>query len=283
MSLLPEIVDAAARGELPAYAPRMAVFHRACAAELRAILAEVPVSAGDRVLDLACGDGIYATWLAERVGDRGRVVAADINKRFLELAGRRARASGLEHRIELRAADVRQLPFGDAAFDAVWCAHSLYSLPDPDQALAEMRRVARPGGRVAVLENDSLHYLLMPWPPGLELALQEAQLSALRARGERVRKFYIGRRLRGVLMQAGLQGSRVRTFAIDHQAPLGTDERAFLAAYLAELAERTRPYLDPRSSAAFERAIDPGEPGYLLARPDFFTTHLEILACGSKP
>jgi SAM-dependent methyltransferase len=278
-----KIRRAAERGELPSYAPRMAAFHRSCAVELKTIVSHVPLIPGQSVLDLACGDGFYLGWLAERVGRDGHVVGADLSERYLALAETRvaeARLGGAP--IELSRADVRRLPFDDKSFDVVWCAHSLYSLPDPDQALAEMRRVTRPGGVVAVLENDSLHYLLMPWPPELELAVQQAQLLAARAEHSK-RKLYIGRRLPSALLRAGLEGYRVKTFSIDHQAPLDDDERTFLADYLRELAERTRPFLEPDARAAFEQAISPEGDGYLLDRSDCFITQLEILAWAREP
>lgn len=269
------------RGELPTYAPRLAAFHRACAGELRALVAALPIRPGDLVLDVACGDGAYTVWLAERVGGDGRVLGVDLNARYLSLARERARRCDVGHRIELVRGDARALPFDDASFDAVWCAHSLQSLPDPDGVLCEMRRVVRPGGLVAVLENDSLHYLMLPLAPELELAVQEAQLEG--ARTHRARNLYIGRRLRGVLSRGGLEQTRVKTFSIDHQAPLDRDERAFLGDYLRELGERTREYLDPSSRRALESAITPDSDDYLLDRADFFTTHLEILAWGREP
>jgi hypothetical protein len=154
-------------------------------------------------------------------------------------------------------------------------------LPDPDGVLREMRRVVRPGGLVAVLENDSLHYLMLPLAPELELAVQEAQLAG--ARTHHARNLYIGRRLRGVLARGGLERTRVKTFSIDHQAPLDRDERAFLGDYLRELGERTREHLDPSSRRALDDAITPDTEHYLLDRDDFFTTHLEILAWGREP
>ena len=68
-------------------------------------------------------------------------------------------------------ADLRHLPIPDDSFDLVWCAQSLYSLPDPVDALRRMARAARPGGIVAVFENDEFHHVLLPWPVEVELAL----------------------------------------------------------------------------------------------------------------
>ena len=55
--------------KLPGYAPTLLAYHRAFAEELREVVAGLPIRPGDRVLDLACGDGAYARWLAEPLGN----------------------------------------------------------------------------------------------------------------------------------------------------------------------------------------------------------------------
>jgi hypothetical protein len=59
------------RSAIPGYAPALAAYHRAFAEELQSMIAELPIGAGDRVLDVACGDGSYSGWLAEHVGPSG--------------------------------------------------------------------------------------------------------------------------------------------------------------------------------------------------------------------
>lgn len=105
------------------------------------------IGAGDRVLDVATGTGIVARTVADRVGPTGRVVGLDINPAMLATA--RAAADGTVPTIEWRAGDVGALPFDDEAFDAVLCQEAVQFLPDRAAAIAEMRRVVRPGGRVA--------------------------------------------------------------------------------------------------------------------------------------
>ena len=61
-------------------------FHRAFAGELRGMVDTLPIEAGQSVLDMACGDGVYTPWLAERVGVRGRVAAVDVLAEYLERA-----------------------------------------------------------------------------------------------------------------------------------------------------------------------------------------------------
>ena len=109
---------------------------------------------GDRVLDVACGTGVLARHLAERVGPTGSVVGLDLNEGMLAVATRQAPG------VEWRQGRAEQLPFEDASFDAVVSQFGLMFFEDRPRALREMRRVLRPGGRLAVavwdrLENSS--------------------------------------------------------------------------------------------------------------------------------
>jgi SAM-dependent methyltransferase len=105
---------------------------------------------GDRVLDVACGSGAVAAAARERVGPEGVVTGLDRNPDMLAVA--RRKQPGLDW-AEGRAED---LPFDDEAFDAVLCQFGLMFFEDRAQALVEMRRVLRPGGRVAVAVWDRL-------------------------------------------------------------------------------------------------------------------------------
>lgn len=267
---------------LPAYAPMLAAYHRAAAVELRSMIAALALQPGAQVLDVASGDGVYLGLLGEQVGSAGRVVGVDISPAYLRVAEQHVRERGLEQRVSLQLGDVAQLPFADDSFDLVWCAHSLYSLPDPLVALREMRRVVRPGGTVAVLENDTLHHMLLPWPAELELAVRQAQLAALEQTTSLTGRFYIGRNLCGSFELAGLSECSVTTYTIDRRAPLSQDERTFVEYYLHDLRERAMPHLEPAARDAFDLLLRPGSRLYLLDQPGFFLSHLEIVARGVK-
>ena len=267
---------------LPGYAEMLDAYHRAREHELRALVAELPIVSGDRVLDVASGDGCYSLWLADR---GAQVVGVDRSPAYLALARERAASRPQARRVRFEMADAGALPFADAAFDLAWCAQSFYSLPDPLAALREMIRVTRPGGHIAVLENDTLHHVLLPWPAELEVAVRHAQLRALSAEhaGQGLDKFYIGRNLCGIFRQCGIDRCEVRTFPVERHAPLSDDEERFLGGYFADLRERAWPYMDDAARAAFDMLFDPCAKTYLIRQPDFHLTHLEALAIGFKP
>ncbi len=269
--------------KLPGYAPTLMAYHRALAQELRGAVAGLPLRPGDRVLDLACGDGVYSRWLAERIGESGRVLSVNISPAFLDLARQGLDGDPPADRVGLVRADLEHLPIPDDSFDLVWCAQSLYSLPDPVNALRRMERAARPGGIVAVLENDELHHVLLPWPVEVEVAIRGAELAALAEKSDKPQKFYVGRHLRRVFRAAGLAECRHRTWTIDRQAPLGPDDRAYLSGYLEDLRKKIRPHLEPEVRDEFERLADPDSDAYLLDGPDFTATFLNHTAWCVKP
>jgi demethylmenaquinone methyltransferase/2-methoxy-6-polyprenyl-1,4-benzoquinol methylase len=109
----------------------------------RAVVRAVDAHPGERILDLAAGTGTSTQPFADLGAD---VVACDFSLGMLRV-GRRERPS-----LPYIAGDAMQLPFADASFDAVTISFGLRNVHDTVAALAEMRRVTRPGGRLVVCE-----------------------------------------------------------------------------------------------------------------------------------
>ena len=108
------------------------------------------IGPGQRVLDVAAGAGEPALSAADRVGPTGSVLATDISANILAFAAEIARERGLTN-VEPRVRDGEHLELPDAAFDAVLSRVGLIYFPDQQRALSEMRRVLKPGGRVAAI------------------------------------------------------------------------------------------------------------------------------------
>jgi ubiquinone/menaquinone biosynthesis C-methylase UbiE len=103
---------------------------------------------GERVLDVCCGTGVIARLAAERVGAGGSVTAIDIAPDMIDVA--RNLPSPAEPPIEWHVGDATALPFPDDSYDVVLCQMGLMFLENRGAALAEMRRVLKPGGRLVL-------------------------------------------------------------------------------------------------------------------------------------
>lgn len=105
---------------------------------------------GDVVLDVACGTGALARVAAEWVGASGSVTGIDINEGMLAVAQQKT------PHLTWRQGAAESLPFDDQSFDHVMCQFGLMFFKNPERALAEMMRVLRPGGKLAVAVWDTL-------------------------------------------------------------------------------------------------------------------------------
>jgi arsenite methyltransferase len=120
------------------------------------------IGTGATVLDVGCGVGVTACFLAKRYGCR--VVGVDIRAKMVERSEERARREGVADRVAFRVADAQDLPFDDGLFDAV-ITESVTSFPEDQQcAVDEYVRVTRLGGYVGLAEST---WLKMPPPPEL--------------------------------------------------------------------------------------------------------------------
>ena len=123
---------------------------------------------GSRILELGCGDGTLWSANADRIPQCERIVLSDFSPGMLDEARDRLRTLGPA--FEYAAADAASIPFADGRFDAVIANHMLYHVPDRPQALAEIRRVLRPGGRLTastagVRHLQQLHELTERFAP----------------------------------------------------------------------------------------------------------------------
>ena len=112
------------------------------------LLEAAALRTGERVLDVACGTGVIARAAAAKVGTSGSVTGVDVAPDMIDVAKGVAAPDGSH--VEWQVADAAALPVPDAGFDVVLCQMGLMFMEDRLGALAEMRRVLGPGGRIAV-------------------------------------------------------------------------------------------------------------------------------------
>jgi len=168
------------------------------------------VREGDRVLDVAGGSGDLARAFARRVGPTGEVWLTDVNRPMLEVGRDRLLDDGMV--LPLAQCDGERLPFRAESFDCVSIGFGLRNMTHKDRALAEMRRVLKPGGRLLVLEfsrvwkplakaYDWYSFKVLPWLGG-RVAKDEASYRYL---AESIRVHPDQEALRSLMEQAGLE------------------------------------------------------------------------------
>jgi SAM-dependent methyltransferase len=163
------------------------------------------VSSGMDVLDVGCGVGSIALDLAPALAP-GRAVGIDADSEQIETARRSAAERGIEN-AEFVTSSVYELPFAEATFDVVYANAVLMYVRDQVRALAEMRRVLRPAGLAAVIDDDLGTVVISPDRRELRLAPRLFECAVAHEGNARY-----SRRLRTLMLEAGF----ARTQGVAH-------------------------------------------------------------------
>jgi len=241
----------------------------------------VGIQPGWRVLDAGCGGGHFLPWLASLVGPTGRVAALDLAPENVATVEARLPTLGLPCPVEARVGSLLALPYPDDAFDAAWCANTTQYLTDAElaSALAELRRVVRPGGLVAVKDIDATLMRLTTRNPLLLRCYQDARYrgGAAQARGT-----WRGPELHPRLTQAGLVDVWAQTTLIERHAPLRPVEKQFLIgvirAFAATAAGMDLPEEDRAEWAWLHKHAEAW-----VEDPTYYCREGNVLAVGTVP
>jgi ubiquinone/menaquinone biosynthesis C-methylase UbiE len=251
---------------------------RACVTTYRQLLEDVGIQRGWHVLDAGCGGGTFLPWLSELVGRDGRISAIDLAEENVRLASACARSPEVRCPVDVRQANLTELPFLPASFDAVWCSNTVQYLDDDQltKALAEMRRVVRPGGLVAVKELDARLITARPGDPYLFSDFFRAAGATPGYARQLLRSGELYRWFR----RAGLTEVRQRTVLAEHFAPLSPDARTFYGRACAQIAAMASKL---GASQAWARFEDPDGAANPLDDPDAYISEGNLLAVGVVP
>jgi demethylmenaquinone methyltransferase/2-methoxy-6-polyprenyl-1,4-benzoquinol methylase len=155
MTLAPDAVRSMFDRIAPVYDPMNRIMTAGLDVRWRRLAAEAVVRPGDRVLDGACGTGDFA--VADLRAGARRVTGLDFSERMLERARRK------EPQVEWVQGDLLALPFEDATFDSATVGFGVRNVADLELCLRELRRVLKPGGRLAILEITQPRGVLRPF------------------------------------------------------------------------------------------------------------------------
>ncbi|MER6423335.1 methyltransferase domain-containing protein [Streptomyces sp. NPDC001137] len=248
----------------------------ACAAYYEDALDDLGIQPGWQVLDAGCGSGAFLPRIAELVGPQGGISALDLAAESAERAAERMRGHPARAPLEVRQGSVLELPYADGTFDAVWCANTTQYLDDGQlaRALAELRRVTRPGGLVAVKDVDGTLSTVRPADPFLITDFFRASAES----NGYARQLLRGRDLYRRLRAAGLTSVRQRTILMEHHAPLSPAALRFYGNACARFARQATSLDIPGDWAPF---LDPDHPAHPLRDPDGYISEGNVIAIGT--
>jgi SAM-dependent methyltransferase len=238
------------------------------------LLVRIGLEPGQSAIDLGCGPTGILELLSAAVSPGGRVVGLDADPAHTAMARQYVIQRGLAN-VEVVTADARHTGLPPGAFDLVHARTLLVNIPDPAGVVAEMVRLARPGGWVASQEPDAEHAVCYPPLPAWD-RLREIFSVSIDRLGADLR---IGRRLPELFRQAGLADVEVAVHA--PTSPAGHSRRTLLP----DLVRSMRPRIlelglsDDQELAGLDRTVREH-----LADPHTLTVpHLLVVAWGRKP
>jgi ubiquinone/menaquinone biosynthesis C-methylase UbiE len=241
-------------------------------AEARRLIADLGLPAGSRGLDVGCGIGLYALWLAEAVGPGGGVIGIEPEMEKVEAARALVGGRVAPGRLEFRPGDGTAIPLPDRSVDWLWCGDVLHHIIDTEKALREFCRVVRPGGPIVVKESQVPAAMFLPGHPELERRIQLAEIRRTLAEGGG-RSFQERRQTTpAALRAAGLAGPSLRTYMLERRAPLAGIDHDYIqhTVFSRNWGDRLRELLSAEDWEARTGLCDEASPGNVLRGPDYY-------------
>ena len=245
--------------------------------EARALLArlgELGLRPGQTALDLGCGPRGILDLLAEAVGPGGRVVGLDADPAHVAAARQFAFGQGLAN-VEVLAGDARHTGLPAESFDLVHTRTLLVTIPEPAEVVAEMARLAKPGGLVASQEADAEFSICYPPLPEWDRLLALFRASFPRAGAD----LRLGRRLPELFRAAGLTDVGATVYAGSY--PAGHSRRTVIP----DLVRSLHPVILGLGLAGERELadVDAAVRAHLADPRTLMMPHLLVTAWGRKP
>lgn len=247
----------------------------------RAVL-DLEISGCRSILDAGCGVGGNLPLLAGLAGEAAHVTGLDISDEFISLARKDVIERGLGERISLVRGDIKSMPFGYGEFDCVVsvdCGGYPYSA-DPASLMRELRRVAGPGGVVALLGWSCQQ--LLPGHSLLESRLNTASsLTAFSGAGDSPATHFFA--APGWFQNTGFVSIKSKSYLGDIHSPLSDKEKEAVLALFDMLWSDSRGAVSDDEWQLYERISRPGTADFLLEKPDYYGFFIYTCFSGQVP
>ena len=239
---------------------------------VRPWLAELAMEPGSRGLDVGCGMGLYALWLASIVGPQGQVVAIDPSPDRVAETETTLQGTSEAARVTVKQGSGVALDEPDQHFDWVWCSDVLHHIDDAVTAVQEFKRVTKPSGTIYIKESQVQPALLLPGHLDLERQLQRADIEfQKREAGEHS---FTERRQRTyeTLREAGLRDIKVESRLVQRQAPLDDIAHRYLQTAILDRTwgPRIREWLSDAEWELRCTLCNAESPQAILSREDYY-------------
>lgn len=238
------------------------------------LLSRIGLKPGQSAIDIGCGPSGILDLLSAAVSPGGRVMGLDANPAHTAMAARYAAERGMAN-VEVINADARRTGLATGSFDVVHARTLLITIPEPAEVLAEMVRLARPGGWLASQEPDVEQALCYPALPAWDRMREIFRAGFSRSGAD----LHIGRRLTELYRQAGLEDIEVAVHAPAY--PAGHSRRTLLP----DLVRSLRPVIfelglsDEPELAELDRTVRE----HLADPRTLVMPHLLVVAWGRRP
>jgi demethylmenaquinone methyltransferase/2-methoxy-6-polyprenyl-1,4-benzoquinol methylase len=239
--------------------------------EARRIIQDLALPAASRGLDVGCGVGLWALWLAEAVGAGGQVLGIEPEAEKVEAARKQVDGSAAAGRLEFRAGDGTAIPLPDRSVDWVWYGDVLHHVVDTERALRECRRVIRPGGRIVIKESQVPPAMFLPGHPELERRMQMAEMRRTLGEGAG-RSFQERRQTTPTALRAAGLDPQMRTYVLERRAPLPPAAHDYIqhTVFTRNWGDRLRELLDADDWRVRTRLCDAASAANVLRSPDYY-------------
>lgn len=260
--------------------------HQSKLAEREAMIQDLHLASGSRMVDAGCGPGLWTPLLARAIGPRGHIMGVDLSAEALVTAQQRSQGKWYEHQVSYKQGSMDNLPVPYGSIHTIFSANVSQYLEEPVETFATMGRYLLPGGRLAIKDIDFGTMDFSAVDPGLQERVFQTRALWEKQRlleGEYMfEDSWVGSKLAGYLREAGYEDVQEKKYRIVRQAPLDPACRAYLQGITDWFVCEGAPFLSSAEKKRWLGFFVDGET-CLLDQETFVYEETEYMVTGAWP